>query len=91
MTLTDFLLARIAEDEEWLREYGEMRNGWVPGPRPVDDCRRLLAECEAKRQILRDFELFAPPHGWFRHAMRTLGHLALPYADHPEYREEWRV
>jgi hypothetical protein len=41
---------------------------------------RVLAECRAKRQVLEacgDDE-------------QVLRCLALPYADHPDYREEWR-
>jgi hypothetical protein len=43
MTLAEFLLARIAEDEAAVRaEYA----------RPELDARRGLAECEAKRRII---------------------------------------
>ena len=49
---------------------------------------RVLAECKAKRRIV----LGSPPmhlhdgpsESW------VLRELALPYADHPDYREEWR-
>lgn len=42
------------------------------------DPARVLAEVEAKRRIV------------FEVAMPVLALLALPYADHPDYREEWR-
>jgi hypothetical protein len=54
----------------------------------------FLTECKAKRQIVERWVHQAEvrlqvdliqTHGWW-----TLGYLALPYADHPDYREEWR-
>ena len=55
------------------------------------DPARVLAECEAKRRIIADL---GPPY-WkaggssspYDAALRAL---ALPYASHPDYREEWR-
>lgn len=41
---------------------------------------RMLAECEAKRRLIA-LQLQ-------RHAYLLL---ALPYADHPDYNEDWRV
>lgn len=100
MTLAEFLLARIAEDEDvatnWLRF--EVRDG-VPGNYAIPD--RVRAECEAKRRIIelhsdggKDWNGERFVH--FCHSCRTpwpcltLRALALPYADHPDYREEWR-
>ena len=62
---------------------------------------RVLREVEAKRRILGEHETrngrcrvcAATAHGnWqrFRAPCFTLRLLALPYADHPDYREEWR-
>jgi hypothetical protein len=103
MTLTDFLLARIAEDEVDV-ERGMMR---VSGP---GSPARVRADCEAKRQIVelhgakrvrRAAEtLSGEPE--FIEDCRICGHfpaqypcvtlrmLALPFADHPDYREEWK-
>jgi hypothetical protein len=66
------------------------------------DPARVLAEVDAKRRILdlwsaafqnpRDAAQFAGPD-WdrVRDAARwTVRKLAAPYADHPDYREEWR-
>jgi hypothetical protein len=64
------------------------------------DCgvpERLVAEVEAKRRILAEHAL----NGWVCDTCDngeveqvfpcpTLRLLALPYADHPDYREEWR-
>lgn len=82
MTLTDFLLARIAEDELGASDLG-------------GTTKRALAECEAKRLIILQCEALQAAqlrHGdpemlSVRHIVRAL---TLPYADHPDYREEWR-
>ena len=84
--LTEFLLARIAEDEVVAREGGRWDGGMELAWRDVGGIEdvlvigtdRLLAECEAKRQLI---DLTIP------HVLRIL---ALPYADHPDYRQEWR-
>ena len=120
MTLTEFLLARIAEDEAMAREalaatsiYDQPTVKWhwlvahskgsTWHPTPADPTR-VLAECEAKRQIVADWQYeydrdqksaIYPPHlpnaveGALFGVMR---HLALPYANHKEdYQEEWRI
>jgi hypothetical protein len=99
MTLTDFLLARIAEDESHWHAKGEYArccqecaalSDWEAGP-TVD---RMLAECVAKRAIvaLHDSEhhctTFSAPED--NDPCETLTALAAVYADHPDYRDEWR-
>lgn len=60
------------------------------------DPARVLAECEAKRRIVEhctwhstvdgiDYRDFYGPE-----YETTVRLLALPYADHPDYRDEWR-
>lgn len=74
MTLTDFLLARVAEDESepaWDETSAISRYG------------RVLAECDAKRKILAGVD-GRPP------SLSVVRLLALPYADHPDYRQEWK-
>jgi hypothetical protein len=126
MSLAEFLLARIAEDEDaakgpltqkWFAvgtEFpdddshpAEMLRGYVDskglavtedGDGPSvwhiarHDPARVLAECEAKRRIV---ERVAPPD-----ELHNSGEcsecdvtrlLALPYADHESFKEEWRV
>jgi Family of unknown function (DUF6221) len=98
LTLAEFLLARIAEDE---RERFAGISPWLD--------RRWRAECEAKRRIVGRAEMILDSwdamHGgdpsmapypdvnrrerW--NAQETLDDLAQPYADHPDYREEWRA
>jgi hypothetical protein len=116
MTITEFLLARIAEDEQRAASAGhgcgyllhEHNAGWVEvdlpaehNVRPSYELRfirehspdRVLAECEAKRRIVADRPL---PIGHFWDGQRAqhdnaLRFLASVYADHPDYRDEWRV
>jgi hypothetical protein len=65
--------------------------------------KRLMVECDAKRRIVEahrweeiDYEDGSPlcstdcEDCWQRPPCHTLRLLALPYADHPDYREEWR-
>jgi hypothetical protein len=113
--LTDFLLARIAEDQHF-------------GTHDRHLAKRWDAECEAKRRIVErystclaenerntaDHEAFVAAGGsefdepdpvFYTPIDRTrttdpfeaaglafaVQALALPYADHPDYRDEWRV
>ena len=97
-TLTEFLLARIAEDErivaEWPNEgpWGLHSEGsmWVdPNAQPIyAPHARVLAECEAKRRIV---SLLGALHVQMPASVEVgLSALALPYADHPDYDEAWR-
>jgi hypothetical protein len=59
------------------------------------DPARVLAECDAKRRIVEDLQdelanQHDPEPTTLQLADRTLRALALPYADHPDYREEWK-
>ncbi|MDR7253693.1 hypothetical protein J2X46_002683 [Nocardioides sp. BE266] len=96
--LTDFLLARVAEDADVARVAGasdpssrssiwtSLRSGRAGvcdhGPRGSVEIQpdRVVAECEAKRLIVKRWGGHDP----------IIRLLALPYADHPDYREEWR-
>jgi hypothetical protein len=127
MTLTEFLLARIAEDEaaarlaipprwddaestpHWRHDgnpsgafmAGQMVIGQASSWREVDqdggrfarhivrwDPARVLAECEAKRRIVKFAEYWLGATEGME-AEFVLGSLALPYADHPDYDEAW--
>lgn len=113
MTLVEFLLARIAEDEErvrndypfltWDVDWEEV--GWDKYREPTGqswhsfrcsygigelgldcDCgvpARVLAECAAKRELVR---LYGTTHG----PSLVTRLLALPYADHADYQESWK-
>ena len=92
-TITEFLEARIAEDEKMARFYGPFAMGTA----------RVLAECAAKRAIIvqaqkateleRDWDE-QEWQGTVEHSEPYAGDailyaLAAVYADHPEYRQEW--
>jgi hypothetical protein len=134
MTLVEFLLARIAEDEasaraalpgpwEWERPTGKWNGpeGYIRSKPDgflvvsnigaeynhqldIDateaehivrwDPARVLAECEAKRRIVEGFAYVTHYESDDDSAVLNAAHylrlLALPYADHPDYREEWK-
>lgn len=103
VTLTEFLLARIDEDAAVARKVIEGASpGWLDTEEPwwCDEQTehvamppaRVLADCKAKRRIVEDSaHLSALPHGPLRsHAEWVTAVLALPYVDHPDYREEWK-
>ena len=80
MTLTEFLLARIAEDGRYIADF--------------NPARYVVAECEAKRQLVelangalcdRGFD----DDGKYISSM-VLRWLAFPYADHADYQQEWK-
>lgn len=117
--LAEFILARIAEDEEaalgaagwdpsgrqrasglWERwgvnsvhhDHGRpvvYGDGSSPSDSEVEhiarhDPARVLAECEAKRRIVRCTEEQPAVMA------EVIAHMAEAYADHEDYREDWR-
>ena len=85
MTLTEFLTARLDEDEELAR----VSSVFVDGE--FRDDVRALREVEAKRAIVRGCDPYGG--GWdLREGVRDglLRALASVYADHPDYAEDWR-
>ena len=91
LTLTDFLLARIAEDEATARyELGDLMADRpdVYSALGGADPARVLAECEAKRRIVDAACLDV----WEGHPLSdsALMALAAVYADHPDFDESWR-
>ena len=114
MTLAEFLLARIAEDEAVAKSVHEVEpksaaavftSLAAPTGTVEMSPARVLAECEAKRRIVElhsnagaDWNLAycATCEDRFRHDAAawpcpTLRALALPFADHPDFQEDWRV
>ncbi|MCC3277482.1 DUF6221 family protein [Arthrobacter sp. zg-Y20] len=89
MSVREFLLARIAEDEEQAEVCRVM--GWVPAKKyglTAVGPDRLLAECAAKRTIVEAFDPEAPDLDPYvgRDVMQMM---ASVYSDHPDYRTEW--
>jgi hypothetical protein len=87
MTLIEFLLARITDDEALAAN----ASSYYWGRRTLSE--RVLAECEAKRRII---EAAPWANNGGHSAMKDLPGrwilrlLAAVYADHPDYRDEWR-
>jgi hypothetical protein len=134
VNLTEFLLARIAEDEQDARDASFRSADWAVAERravwgedlddtvladgkplaelPGPGCSlaaehivrwapaRVLAECEARRRIVTDVApdvdsmssayVDATDEGADWPAERLLRLLAVPYADHPDYLDEWK-
>lgn len=100
MTLVEFLLARIAEDEAALETARRMgvpplpmgsRIGSGIGNHPTMSETRMAAECDAKRRVV-DLYREAVEFFWFaeRSALEpVIKLLARPYRDHPDYQQEW--
>lgn len=81
--LAEFVLARLAEDEQTLSALP----GWAlagiesaAGYEIREYIERGLKDIAAKRRILSEHPDYA-----------TLKLLALPYASHPDCREEWQL
>jgi hypothetical protein len=99
--LHEFLLSRITEDERRVRDLG---GGMTDADAPMNPAR-LLYECTAKRMIVAVHSISpaAPTtdgaarqrercaHDGTVYPCLTLRALALPYADHPDFRVEWRA
>jgi len=97
-TLSDFLLARIAEDESCWEDEAEVLRLRDDTSERRELIERVLAECEAKREIVRYFhmlceqgqqhEVFGYHATGLQYAIRQL---AAIYDGHPDYQEEWRA
>lgn len=101
--LAVFLLARIAEDEAKARTLPPPNLRWAPA-RVLAECetkRLIIKEHGSDRwdcAVCAEEESFSEDSDgngeWYRSAKHapcpTLRFLALPYSDHPDYREEWR-
>jgi hypothetical protein len=122
LTLADFLLARIAEDEETAQDATNDGHRWLVEEETIslwpDDLdpasgvmlfprkahayhaatwepARVLAECEAKRRMVERLATEARTTAQIVSvatlASDMLTLLAQPYADHPDFRPEWRA
>jgi len=105
VTLTEFLLARIAEDQAVATLIQSAPPKWTMTVYPHDgekipvaagpfDPARVLAECAVKRSVL---ELLIADSGDSRNAVRRgwaveiFHQYAAVYADHPDFDPAWRV
>lgn len=98
-----FYTSPVAElGEGWSKTTDPQEREWVTGGQEthptsvhvVYDPADVLADVDAKRGILDEAGRYSPEleHGdngeWAFDIVLRL--LALPYSDHPDYREEWR-
>ena len=90
MNITEFLLARIAEDE--LRARSLLANT-QEGYDINEYAERMIAECAAKRAIIagiipeRDPQTGNPDYD----PLWVIRELAAVYASHPDYQEAWAL
>lgn len=105
MNPTEFLLARIAEDEaeeRRLQDEPELADPYAEQAPQHSINWRILAECEAKRRIVElhkrklDLEGCDNCHAEFQVTAMgfpcpTIEALLTVYADHPDHRAEWGV
>lgn len=91
-SITTFLEARIAEDEQQATKHQESasRHGWGDYPTHV------IAECAAKRSIVQyvvaaraDRGRDAEADAAYRAAWWVATRLASVYKTHPDYQQEW--
>jgi hypothetical protein len=103
LTVTEFVLARIAEDE------ANIEGDWSAGDGGLHIIsttmhRRVLAQCAAMRKIVEEYageiargpagkrDDFVARHGGILDAYRVaVEALASIWSDHPDYRQEWRA
>jgi hypothetical protein len=91
LTLTDFLLARIAQDERAARKLAETdRRPALSLATTINHPERLLAECAAKRAIVERAALANEGNDRLCLGDTVLTELAAIYADHDDYRDEWK-
>ena len=100
MNITEFLEARIAEDEQRANYYGPLAMGTT----------RVLAECAAKRAIIAEHAIdldMRDPYcdtcaEWWKcevgegppmvkYPCPTIRALTAVYKDHPDYQQEWAL
>lgn len=104
VSVGEFLLARIEDAEDlairqhdismcvaiWHRRLDQLDREWADCNCGVPD--RVLAECEAIRRIVQSFPVGPESIGeWDEAAWTVLTTLAQPYADHADFRDEWRA
>jgi Family of unknown function (DUF6221) len=93
MNIVEFLEARIAEDEAAARAGGYTHQSGAFANdgygRLLVNPTRVLAECAAKREVIKVAGSSYPNKvGWYE-KKNILEALAAVYSDHPDYREDW--
>ena len=83
MDLVEFLRARLDEDEA---EHWAIASIYIARHDPA----RVLREVEAKRRIVATAVLMLDGGVSYESWESVLQDLALPYSEHPDYRQEWK-
>lgn len=95
MELVRFLLSRIADDMALAPDLHSEKCRLFVGSRDWTWCdcgypARASSEVQAKRRIVEAAPKFQQSDDGKRVFVLTLRLLALPYAGHPDYQQEWR-
>jgi hypothetical protein len=94
LTLTEFLLARLDEQRTECDGTGEYSGCWNLSEfaeQSVAAMRRIVGIWSLQMSEPEDDYPTGPIGGEGAEVYyEVLQHLALPYADHPDYREEWK-
>lgn len=98
--LIAFLRARLDDYQRHiakLRELTAEDQGWLQSDEELPpEPDRPMIDLDAKRRIIDWYEEHKPPYGSadqqviYEDAEIVIQLLALPFADHPDYREGWR-
>jgi hypothetical protein len=98
MRMSDFLLARYAEDEESARECSPEALAYPSqaltlrltgyNDAVVWNPARVLADLRAKRELVTELARMQEM-GWDGIEETVMSFLVQPYADHPEHQDEW--
>jgi len=87
MTLVEFLRARLDEDDQRLDDIDHFQapaGNMAKARREIDAKQRVVERCEDEmRSYVGTGAQAATPY-------LVLRMLAVPYAEHPDYRPEWR-
>lgn len=91
----DGLLIQVGSDGDH-----EVSSTWLRLPHRFEaadhiahhDPARVLADLEAKRALVTELSRMERDEmGWDGIERKVLSYLALPYASHPDYRQEWKL
>jgi hypothetical protein len=99
--IVEFLRARLDEDEDIGGLHARVGGEIGISSRPCDprSGERIVADAIAKRRILAlhgesgygaEMESDEGGYGWDDALSHVFRLLALPYSDHPDYRQEWK-
>lgn len=95
LTITEFLEARIAEDEAAAERCASVIVVPAAVASTMIDPVRMLAECAAKRAILAEHSPVDPCDAhdadYRTITCDTICAIAGVYKDHPDYRQEWAL